>query len=156
MFLKIPYQLISPRIRQVLAYIDKDYDRGIELSEVASLIDIHPDYLSRRFKKEVGIGFHGYLLWIRIQKASFLLVDSVKSIKEIGYEVGFSRPEIFSKVFKRLVGCSPVAFRSSRFPTNGGPRGEVPSQVPSYHSVGSAERDAACVRELQTGLEATK
>jgi len=112
MLFMTPYQRISARMRQVLAYIDLHYGRDIELSEVASLVGIHPDYLSKRFKKEVGVRFHHYLVWNRIQRASFLLIHSTKSVKEISYEVGFRRPEIFSKAFKRVLGCSPMAYRT--------------------------------------------
>ena len=102
---------ISPKIRRVLIYIHADYTLDLNLSGVGSRIGIHPNYLCRRFKKELGIGFHTYLSQYRIQKASLLLVSSFKSIKEIGYEVGFNRPEIFSKTFKRLIGCSPQIYR---------------------------------------------
>lgn len=156
MLLKIPYRFISLRMRQVLAYIHLYYARAIGLSDAASVIGVHPDYLSRRFKKELGIQFHDYLLWIRIHRARVPLVSSTKSVKEIGYEVGFSRPEIFSKVFKRLVGCSPKAYRASGLSTSMGPCGAAPAPMSSHHLLALAERDAFPNRSLQTILEVIK
>ncbi len=105
---------ISQKIKQVLAYIDMNYNQKITLSTVSSQVGIHPQYLSKRFKKELGIGLHEYLLRKRIQKAHFLLVESVKSIKEISYELGFSCPESFSRSFKRLTGYTPKSYRIHR------------------------------------------
>jgi AraC-like DNA-binding protein len=106
--------LISVKTQQILAYIQIHYNtRTIRLSELAEVFHNHPAYLSRKFKKEVGTAFHCYISSLRIGRASQLLVSTEKSIKEIGYEVGFSRSEIFSKAFKRIMGCSPKAYRTS-------------------------------------------
>lgn len=53
--------------------------------------------------KELGLSFQEYLLRTRIRKAMGLLESGSKSIKEVGYEVGYCRPEHFSKVFRREV-----------------------------------------------------
>jgi AraC-like DNA-binding protein len=103
---------LSLTIYQVLVHIDRNYHTpAIWLDNVASHMGIHPDYLGRRFKRELGIRFHDYLLLKRMQRAIPLLTHSSKSIKEISYEVGFSSPVIFSKVFKRVMGDSPRTYR---------------------------------------------
>ncbi len=103
---------LSFTIHQVLIHIDRYYHTpAIWLDNVASHMGVHPDYLGRRFKKELGIRFHDYLMLKRIQRAVPLLTHSTKSIKEISYEIGFSSPVIFSKVFKRVMGDSPRAYR---------------------------------------------
>jgi len=126
-----PNASISPKLRRVLAYIDQYYAQVLTLRDAAWVLGVHPAHLCRRFKKEIGISFHEYILRIRIQKASLLLIGSEKSIKEISYEVGFSRPEIFSKAFKRLVGCSPMAYRVQNLSTRAGPYvSVVPPSLP--------------------------
>lgn len=111
--LKNSHQSVSYRILQVLTHIDQYYDNpSIWLNNVAFHMGVHPDYLGRKFKREIGIRFHDYLLLKRIQRAIPLLRSSAKSIKEISYVVGFNSPVIFSKVFKRFMGCSPRAYRS--------------------------------------------
>jgi len=104
---------ISRKVLKVLAYIDVHYNNGSKLRNAASLVGYHPGHLCRKFRSEVGIPYHKYIVTIRIEKASPLLLESKKSIKEISYDVGFSRPELFSRAFKRLVGRSPADYRKS-------------------------------------------
>jgi two-component system response regulator YesN len=92
--------------------LDQSFSRPLTLRDAATEVDLHPDYLSRRFKLETGIGFHEYLLTVRLQHATTLLVTSTKSIKEIAYEVGFRAPEVFSKAFTRFFSCAPSVYRN--------------------------------------------
>jgi two-component system response regulator YesN len=101
----------SVAVRRILAYIDRNYNRSINLSDAALLVGLHPQHLCRKFKREVGISIQKYLLRVRIRVAICLLAQSYKSVKEIGYELGFYNPEIFSKSFKRLTGVSPKNYR---------------------------------------------
>jgi AraC-like DNA-binding protein len=111
-----PCPALSPKIWRVTAYLDHSFAQPITLREAASVVDLHPDYLSRRFKCEMGMGFHEYLLTLRLRRATTLLVTSTKSIKEIGYDVGFHAPEVFSKAFKRAMGCAPTTYRIHNLP----------------------------------------
>jgi two-component system response regulator YesN len=93
-------------------FLDQFFARPLTLRDAAAVVDLHPDYLSRRFKYETGIGFHEYLLTVRLQHATSLLVTTTKSIKEIAYEVGFRAPEVFSKAFTRCFSCPPTTYRN--------------------------------------------
>ncbi len=102
---------INPKVQQALSYITAQYHDSLRLNDVALRVGVHPGYLSRLFKKELGISFHRCILMIKVQKACHLLTESDKSIKQISGEMGFSRPEVFLKVFKRCVGCTPGQYR---------------------------------------------
>ena len=115
-FCRIFNRSINPKVRHILIYIDQYYStKKIVLNDLASLVNIHPDYLSRIFRKETGVRLHDYLLLKRIQMSVTLLRDPKKSIKKISNEVGFSCPEVHSKVFKRLTHCSPKTYRTRTF-----------------------------------------
>jgi two-component system response regulator YesN len=111
-----PSASLSPKIWRVVGYLEQCFAQPLTLHRVATIVGLHPDYLSRRFKRENGVGFHEYLLTIRLRRATSLLVTSTTSIKEISYDVGFRSPEVFSKAFKRFVGCSPVTYRLHNLP----------------------------------------
>jgi AraC-like DNA-binding protein len=104
---------------RVVTHIDHHFAQGVTLRQASTMVDLHPDYLSRRFKQEMGIGFHQYVMTLRLQLAAAFLIDSTKSIKEISYDVGFRTPEVFSKAFKRLLGCSPTVYRIHHLPSDG-------------------------------------
>ncbi|MEW6682472.1 MAG: helix-turn-helix transcriptional regulator [Nitrospirota bacterium] len=101
------------------------------------MVDIHPDYLSRRFKRETGIGLHDYLLTLRLQRATALLVKTTKSIKEISAEAGFRDPQVFSKAFKRRMGCPPTVYRDRNFLFSGIPAAQLADSFQANRS-GSA------------------
>ncbi len=104
--------LMNARISRIVCYINAHYRDPVTQASVAARFRMHPDYLSRRFKIEVGMRFHQYLLWKRLEYAKGLLTNTSSSIKQVGYDSGFSCPETFSKTFRRTIGCSPRAYRN--------------------------------------------
>lgn len=105
---------VNPSIIKTLSLVQThSQDPTLWLHQVASRLNRNPDYLSRKFKSEVGMNFHQYRLLTRMRRAIPLLVSTRKRIKEITYDTGFGSPEVFSKAFKRLVGCSPRTYRKN-------------------------------------------
>jgi AraC-like DNA-binding protein len=147
---------IGPKIKRILIYLNLYYARDITLKDMATLFNIHPAYLCRRFKKDLGIPFHEYLLRIRIQIAFFLLTHSEKSIKEISYDLGFSRPEIFSKAFKRLAGCSPKIYRAQALLNIEAPHDVIYFPDPTYPDPMFRNSDVTSIRPLQIDLDVKK
>jgi len=109
----------SPKIWRVMMFLKQSFSRPLTLRDAAAQVDLHPDYLSRRFKFENGVGFHEYLLMLRLRHATTMLVTSTKSIKEISYEVGFRAPEVFSKAFTRCFSCPPRTYREHNLVPDG-------------------------------------
>lgn len=69
-------------------------------------------YLSALFKRTVGLPPQQYLLNFRIAKACELLAESSCTVGEIARSVGYQDPLLFSRMFKRVKGCSPKDYRS--------------------------------------------
>jgi two-component system response regulator YesN len=115
-------------------HLDQCFLQPITLRQASAVVDVHPDYLSRRFKRETGVGLHDYLLTLRLQRATSLLVKTTKSIKEISAEVGFRDPQVFSKAFKRRMGCPPTIYRDQNFLSAGFPADHVPDTFPANGS----------------------
>ena len=100
---------IHPKVREALDYINTHYTGNPRLSDASVLVGLSPSHLCRIFKKEMGVNFREYVHRVRLQRAVFLLLGSRKIIKEITYEIGYSNPQLFSKAFKRCLGCSRAA-----------------------------------------------
>lgn len=92
-------------------YMKQNYTRDLSLDEVAKYVDISPYYFSKLFKEEEGENFIDYLTSLRIDKAKELLNGTEGSIKEICSEVGYSDPNYFSRLFKKIVGFTPTEYR---------------------------------------------
>ncbi|SEQ24436.1 two-component system, response regulator YesN [Lachnospiraceae bacterium NE2001] len=92
-------------------YINANYQKDISLDEVSREINISPYYFSKVFKEATGQNFIDYLTGLRIEKAKELLDNTDMSMKEICVEVGYSNPNYFSRIFKKIVGVSPTEYR---------------------------------------------
>ncbi|MBL4710542.1 MAG: response regulator [Flavobacteriales bacterium] len=73
---------------------------------LADLLSISRDFLYKKIKSLTGLTPTKYTRVIRLQKAKILLQQG-KSVKEVSYEVGFQKPEYFSKLFKKEFGKLP-------------------------------------------------
>ena len=89
------------------------YKNDISLDDVSREIDISPYYFSKVFKEATGENFIDYLTGLRIDKAKDLLENTGMSMKEICGEVGYSNPNYFSRIFKKIVGVSPTEYKDN-------------------------------------------
>ena len=94
----------------VEARID-DFDFGI--NELSQALFLSHSQLGRKVKALTGRSLTIYIRSIRLQKARQLLLTTPLSVKEIGYEVGFSSPEHFSRSYTKEFGESPSNTRET-------------------------------------------
>jgi Response regulator containing CheY-like receiver domain and AraC-type DNA-binding domain len=103
----------SESVLRILDYINKNYMLDISLDDVAVIVNLHPNYASSLFKKEVGTSFINYLNSYRIIKAkTFIKRNSELSLEKIGEMVGYDNPCRFTKVFKKYCNITPGEYRS--------------------------------------------
>ena len=69
---------------------------------VAKAVNIHPNYLSERFKQVTGMNFVEYVARTRFEKACNLLHDGGLRISEIAFAAGFQSLSQFNRVFKKF------------------------------------------------------
>ena len=93
-------------------YITLHYQKDISLDDVSREVDISPYYFSKLFKEATGENFIDYLTNMRIDKAKELLDNTDLSMKEICVEVGYSNPNYFSRIFKKIVGVTPTEYKA--------------------------------------------
>jgi two-component system response regulator YesN len=103
----------SFQIEKVLNYLQDHYAEDIGVKDIASLIEISPNYLSAKFKQETGKRFLEYLTELRVNRSKLLLKNTTFYIHMIAKEVGFNDVKYFSHVFEQIVGCSPSKFRET-------------------------------------------
>ena len=103
----------SRRILKVKNFISKNYMDELRLPELASLAGMSSSAFSRFFKLHTGRNISEYIIDLRLGYAARMLVDTAKSISEIGFDCGFNNLSNFNRIFKKKKGCSPSAFRES-------------------------------------------
>ena len=67
--------------------------------------------LKRRFKAATGVSLIEYIQNLRIERGKELLETTDNPVEEISERVGYSDASFFRRLFKRLVGLTPVAYR---------------------------------------------
>ncbi len=98
--------------RYVTAHIDQDMPRDM----LAELVFLHPDHLSRLFKKETGYSLSDFVIVERIKLAKKILTQTDIPISAVAVSVGYSNFSHFSKIFKKYVKCGPMEYRSRHKP----------------------------------------
>ncbi|MGF7045650.1 two-component system response regulator YesN [Paenibacillus sp. DS2015] len=98
-------------MNQIVKYIEHHYQSELSLQEVAQHFSVSREYISRKFKQELGINFSDYIAKYRIDKAKLLLQNPHFKISQISEMVGFRDVKYFSKVFKKQEGVTPQGYR---------------------------------------------
>ena len=101
----------SNLIHRCIQYIGTHYGEKITLEETAKIVYLSAPYLSRIFKEETGSTFNDYVTTVRIEKAKQLIRQGDLRLSDIALMVGYEDQSYFTKVFRRVVGCSPSEFR---------------------------------------------
>ncbi|HHG2217348.1 TPA: helix-turn-helix domain-containing protein [Klebsiella pneumoniae] len=101
----------SRRIASVVARIDANYQRRLSLHEVAAAEFVSEAWLSRLFRKEVGVSFVQYLTALRLRHAADQLLTTRKTVQQIAREQGFASTRMMSDLFKRQHGVTPRQYR---------------------------------------------
>jgi len=102
-------------------FIEEHSSEELSLRRVAKAVNIHPNYLSERFKQITGVKFVDYVARTRFQIACGLLDDGDVRISEVAFAAGFQSLSQFNRVFKRFSGKSPTQYRASKRMTRRGP-----------------------------------
>ena len=102
---------LDKRVSHAVAYIEQHIGERLTnktLSDRASMVE---NSFARLFRENTGISLQQYIKKKRIEKALILLHHSTANIEEIANQCGFSDRYHFSKVFKELMGMSPVSYK---------------------------------------------
>lgn len=99
-------------IQKVCIHIREHSETNYSLIECADIIGMSPSYLSRMFKKEMGVTFIEYMTEYKVEKAKQSLQDTDLSVTEIANIVGYSERNL-NRNFQRYVGMSPRQYRMS-------------------------------------------
>ena len=97
-------------VHKVLLYFQKHYAEHITLDTLSAVVNLDKSYLCRLFKKETGESLFQYLIRLRIEKASKLLLQEKLSVREISAKVGIDNPYYFARLFKKQYGVSPSEY----------------------------------------------
>ncbi|ETT29654.1 AraC family transcriptional regulator [Paenibacillus sp. FSL R5-192] len=105
---------MSRRMYAIASYIHSHYQQDLSLDEVSKRFYVSAHHLSRQFNKVTGFTFTEYVQMTRIRNAQQMLLNSSEKITDIAAQCGFASFSQFNRIFNKLNGMSPSAYRRSR------------------------------------------
>lgn len=103
----------SQLVLSVLQLLAADDKYSLTLSRAAELLHVNSSYLSAHFKRETGVGFSAFVNRQKIGRSKALLEKTNLRLLEIADLCGFEDQSYFIKVFSKLEGMSPRAYRNA-------------------------------------------
>ena len=98
-------------MESVVDYIERNLKRGISLEDVANHVNISTYYLSKIFKKEMGVNFITYVTDRKMDLAKEMLVNTDIPVLNIALDLAYNEANYFSKAFKKKTGLTPSEYR---------------------------------------------
>ena len=99
---------------ELFSFVEENYTGECMLSDAVERVGMNYSYISRNFKKLVGMSFNDYVNLMRLNQACYLLKNTDRSITDCGFESGFRSIHTFNRNFKERYGISPQQYRKEQ------------------------------------------
>lgn len=111
--------LFSPGMRsssfhdlsQTVTWLRENIGQKLTLDDMAAHADLSVSHFSQLFKRQIGQTPLEYFINLKVQHACHLLDTTTQPIKSISYALGYEDPYYFSRLFRKVMGISPKAYR---------------------------------------------
>jgi len=102
------------QVRKVADYVDTHLGRPIRNDELAALARLTPSHFGRVFRNTTGEPPHEYVIRRRVERAQGLMLTTESSLSDIAQDCGLADQSHLTRLFRRMVGESPRAWRRAR------------------------------------------
>ena len=82
--------------------------------ELCSFLGKSRSYVSHIFKKTLGVSFSVYRNKLRLKRAQWLLINTSRTVEQIGFDLGYNDTAYFISLFKKETGTTPLKFRKQQ------------------------------------------
>ena len=96
---------------RVIKHIDGAFGSNIQIKDLAAMSRLSPSYFARAFRRSFGVPPYVWILRLRLERAREIMLTTDRPLCEIALFCGFSDQSHMTRLFHRLVGQSPGAWR---------------------------------------------
>jgi AraC-like DNA-binding protein len=100
----------SPVLSRIAERIRTNPERDYLLSALADEAGLSLSRFKTKFKAQMGIGPHEYILRCKMQAAKQFLLVGDRTVTDTAMQLGFSSSQYFATVFKRFTQQTPIEF----------------------------------------------
>lgn len=104
--------VVNEAMHEILSYINDHFTQPLKLDALARQFGVSMSFLSHEFVKYTGRSVYDYILYRRVLLAK-AMITSNHSLNEVAYQCGFNDYSSFLRIFRKMVGMSPSAYRKS-------------------------------------------
>jgi AraC family transcriptional regulator len=98
-------------LSRAIDLLESEFRRSLTISEVAAEVGTHPTHLSRVFRDRMGLSIGDYVQRLRVRWAGAELCRPGARLADVAAAAGFADQSHLTRVFKRVTGATPSAFR---------------------------------------------
>lgn len=102
------------QVKRLQTFIAENLGQSISLNDMAQLVRLSTSYFSAAFKVSFGMSPHSYLVSKRVEHAQQRMLHSSAPLCEIALDCGLSDQAHLSRVFRKVTGTTPSAWRRYR------------------------------------------
>ncbi len=101
---------------KILSHVEGNFKTDCTLNALAAAIGYNPEYLSRFFKKKMGMTYNEYINMRRLSYAAYLLTDAEETCLYCAMESGYTSLRSFNRNFKKHFGITPREYKEQQAP----------------------------------------
>jgi AraC family transcriptional regulator len=106
------------QMNRVTSFIDSNLANTIRLRDLAAVTHLSATHFSRAFRSMIGEPPYAYVMRRRIERAQVIMLRSDAPLAQIALDCGLADQAHFTRLFRRLVGRSPGAWRRLKAHSN--------------------------------------
>lgn len=99
--------------KKIVRFVDQNIDSRLRVSDLSEQVRLSVSRFSKGFNVSFGRPPYDYVLSRRIEAAKYLIASTDEPLSQIAHACGLSDQAHLSKVFKRLVGTTPLKWRKN-------------------------------------------
>lgn len=108
---RVPGGLAPWQCERAIAWMEQHLDASFTSDDVAALFGMSAGHFTRAFRITQGVSPRQWILRRRVERAKRLLADPAVALSHVALCCGFSEQSHFTRVFNRIVGVPPGAWR---------------------------------------------
>lgn len=99
-------------VQTMIETISRRFSEDLDVATLTRATGLNPHYAMTLFKQAMGVSVWDYLTRLRISHAQNMLIDGDSAVIDAALASGFGSQSRFYAAFKRVVGCTPGAWRT--------------------------------------------